>query len=163
MGTSSNGNKNTEGGQSSAYNQAKSSTPKLTKSALEHSNIGEFQKNGRMKSGGHGQDNIEKLEEEGIEYNIVKEFPNGVRLGNVPDHHEPNKREGTKQAWFPKDWTEADIKAAGKELANSEEARNAKGKTTIKGTYKGVNVGIIVENGKIKTIYPDYDQPEEGK
>lgn len=160
MGTYNNGNKNTEGGQSPAYNQAKSSTPKLTKSAIEHSNIGEFQKNGRMKSGGHGQDNIEKLEEEGIEYNIVKEYSNGVRVGNIPGHSEKYKRSGDKQAWFPKDWTEADIKAAGRELANTEEARNAKGNATIKGTYKGVNVGIIVENGKIKTIFPDYNQPE---
>lgn len=160
MGTANKGNRNTKGGQATAFNKAKINTPKLTQSAVKHSNVGEFQKNGRMKSGGHGQDNIEKLEKEGIEYNIVKEYPNGVRLGNIPSHREKYKQSGDRQAWFPKDWTEADIKAAGKELANSEEARNVKGKAIIKGTYKGVNVGIIVENGKIKTIFPDYNQPE---
>ena len=160
MGTGAKGNENTKGGQSAEFKKARASTSKLTKTAIKHSNEGDFQKNGRMKGGGHGQDNIEKLEREGIEYNIVKEYPNGVRLGNIPSHREKYKRSGDKQAWFPKDWTEADIKAAGKELANTEEARNAKGNATIKGVYKGVNVGIIIENGKIKTIFPDYNQPE---
>ena len=45
-----------------------------------------------MKGGGHGQSNINFLEENGIEYNIVKEYDNGVRVGNVPKHKTPSKR-----------------------------------------------------------------------
>ena len=39
-----------------------------------------------MKGGGHGQANIEFLEANGLEYNIVKVYDNGVRIGNIPDH-----------------------------------------------------------------------------
>ena len=46
-----------------------------------------------MKGGGHGQSNINFLEENGIEYNIVKEYDNGVRVGNVPKHKTPQKEQ----------------------------------------------------------------------
>ena len=36
-----------------------------------------------MKGGGHGQSNINFLEENRIEYNIVKEYDNGVRVGII--------------------------------------------------------------------------------
>ena len=63
--------------------------------ALKHSSVGDFTYNpktgqiSRMKGGGHGQSNINFLEENGIEYNIVKEYDNGVRVGNVPKHKTP--------------------------------------------------------------------------
>lgn len=36
-----------------------------------------------MKGGGHGQANIEFLEANGLEYNIVKVYDNGVRIGVI--------------------------------------------------------------------------------
>lgn len=36
-----------------------------------------------MKGGGHGQSNLDFLQENGIEYNIVKEYNNGVRVGVI--------------------------------------------------------------------------------
>lgn len=49
----------------------------------------------KMKGGGHGQANIDFLNANGIEYNIVMEYPNGVRVGNVPSHKVKAKRTGT--------------------------------------------------------------------
>lgn len=57
--------------------------------ALKHSSVGDFTYNpktgqiSRMKGGGHGQSNINFLEENRIEYNIVKEYDNGVRVGII--------------------------------------------------------------------------------
>ena len=36
-----------------------------------------------MKSGGHGQKGMLLLDKYGITYNIVKTYPNGVRVGNM--------------------------------------------------------------------------------
>ncbi len=49
---------------------------------------------------------LELLDKYGIKYNIVKIYPNGVRIGNVPNHKERSKQKGTGQSWFPKSWTE---------------------------------------------------------
>ena len=79
--------------------------------ALVHSNEGTFVNVGknkkpgnhiRLDSGGHGQDGINLLDKYHIKYNIVKTYPNGVRVGNVPDHKRKPKQIGTGQAWFPK-------------------------------------------------------------
>ena len=35
------------------------------------------------------------MERNGIEYNIVKEYPNGVRVGNIPTHKNKFKKTGT--------------------------------------------------------------------
>ncbi len=51
-----------------------------------------------MKGGGHGQRNIELLEEYGFEYNIVKTYDNGVRVGNVALHKTKGKKVGTGQS-----------------------------------------------------------------
>ncbi len=56
-------------------------------STIKHANIGEFTKNPRtgelskMKGGGHGQENIKTLEDNGFDYNVEHEYPNGVRTG----------------------------------------------------------------------------------
>ena len=96
-----------------------------------------------MKGGGHGQYNINFLEENGIEYNIVKEYDNGVRVGNVPKHKTPSKRTGTGQAWFPKN--------------NLPDNKNLPDGVIGYGEYDGVRVGIIKTDGKIGTIFPDAD------
>jgi len=58
-----------------------------------------------MVNGGHGQSNIDYLIKNNIEFNIVDEYPNGVRVGNVPSHKNKFKQTGTGQAWFPSDWS----------------------------------------------------------
>ena len=131
--------------------------------ALKHSSVGDFTYNpktgqiSRMKGGGHGQSNINFLEENGIEHNIVKEYDNGVRVGNVPKHKTPSKRTGTGQAWFPKNWSDSKIKEAGNYVTNLPDNKNLPDGVIGYGEYDGVRVGIIKTDGKIGTIFPDAD------
>lgn len=97
-------------------------------------------------------------EENGIEYNVVKTFENGVRVGNVPNHKYKRKREGTAQAWFPKSWTTRDIVKAGEHVASLKSNQGAPDGVTMWGTYKGVRVGVIKTNGRVATVFPDEDQ-----
>ena len=84
-------------------------------STIAHASVGTFLKNAnRLKSGGHGQANIEEMKRRGIKFVIKKTFPNGVRLGYIPRHYE-KRRQGlgkgqVGQLWFPKNWTESDIR-----------------------------------------------------
>ncbi len=130
---------------------------------LKHSTVGDFTYNpktgevSRMKGGGHGQSNIDLLKENGIEYNVVKEYDNGVRVGNVPKHKTPSKRTGTGQAWFPENWSDNKIKEAGEFVANLSENKSLADGVIGFGEYDGVRVGIIKTNGKVRTIFPDAD------
>ena len=77
--------------------KAGSEIKKITESGLKsidnttitHSCVGDFTYNpktgavSKMKGGGHGQANIEFLEANGLEYNIVKVYDNGVRIGVI--------------------------------------------------------------------------------
>ena len=80
----------------------KGSARTLSQFALVHSSEGKFirpqnpKHSLRLVSGGHGQKGMELLKKYGIAYNIVKIYPNGVRVGNVPDHRE--KRMGINQS-----------------------------------------------------------------
>ena len=65
----------------------------------------------RLHNGGHGQKGMDLLDKYGIEYHVIKTYTNGVRIGNIPNHVNKNKRIGTQQAWFPETWTERDIKS----------------------------------------------------
>ena len=131
--------------------------------ALEHSTVGDFtydHKTGqvsRMKGGGHGQSNIDFLKKNGIDYNIIKEYENGVRVGNVPKHKTPSKRTGTEQAWFPQNWSDSKIKDAGNFIANLPENKSLANGVIAFGEYDGVRVGIIKTDGRIGTIFPDAD------
>ncbi len=93
-----------------------------------------------------------------IEYNIIKTYPNGVRVGNVPKHKEQSKRQKTNQVWFPKTWSNKDIKRAGEHVSGLKANRKAKSGTIMYGNYKGVRVGVIKTNGIIGTVFPDSDQ-----
>lgn len=134
--------------------------------AVVHSNEGDYTKAGkknpiRLKAGGHGQAGINELDKYGIKYNIVKTYPNGVRVGNIPNHKQKMKQTGTRQAWFPKNWSSKDIKHAGEHVANLKGNRHIHmndGKP-VYGMWKGVRVGVIRTNGKIATIFPDSKQP----
>lgn len=140
-------------------------TPKviLDGNYLKHATLGDFTYNPRtgalqkMKGGGHGQDNIDFLETNGIEYNIEKTYTNGVRVGNVPSHKEKLKKTGTGQSWFPENWTVDEIQKAGEYVANLKNARVGQhgAKYSI---YKNVEVGVYIESGKVTTVFPNGTQ-----
>lgn len=46
------------------------------------------------------------MKKNNIEFNIIKEYKNGVRVGNVPRHTNNKKQSGINQSWFPKNGTE---------------------------------------------------------
>ena len=159
MGTSKNGR----------YLNAKGSGRSVSNFALVHSSEGAFTRsqtrvNGemviklRLNNGGHSQKGMELLDKYGIKYNIVKTYPNGVRVGNVPNHKERSKKTGIGQSWFPKSWSDKDIRRAGEHVAGLKENRRIPDGKTIYGVYKGVRVGVKRTNGKIATVFPDSDQ-----
>lgn len=112
----------------------------------------------RLNNGGHGQKGMELLDKYGIKYNIVKTYPNGVRIGNIPNHKERSKKKGIGQSWFPQSWSEKDIRRAGEHVAGLKYNRHASDGEIIYGTYKGVRIGVIKTNGKIATVFPDSHQ-----
>lgn len=149
---------------SGRYLNTKGSATKVSEFALVHSSEGKFTKPSRKKdrlrlvSGGHGQKGMDLLDKYGIEYHVVKTYPNGVRVGYIPDHKNPRKQSGTGQAWFPKKWTEKDIKRAGEHVASLRQNRHVPNGKIVFGVYKGVRVGVIKTNGQPGTIFPDSDQ-----
>lgn len=154
---------------SGRYLNTKGSGRSVSDFALVHSNEGSFTRsltrvNGkaviqlRLNGGGHGQKGMDLLDKYHIKYNIVKTYPNGVRVGNIPTHKDRNKRTGIGQAWFPKSWTENDIRRAGEHVAGLKRNRRIPNGKTIYGVYKGVRVGVKRTNGHIATVFPDSDQ-----
>lgn len=101
---------------------------------------------------------MELLNKYGIKYNIVKTYPNGVRIGNIPNHKERSKKKGIGQSWFPQSWSEKDIRRAGEHVAGLKGNRCISDGKTIYGVYKGVRIGVKRTNGKIATVFPDSDQ-----
>ncbi|MDO5037476.1 MAG: EndoU domain-containing protein [Tissierellia bacterium] len=99
----------------------------------------------------------------GIKYNIVKIYPNGVRVGNVEGHKEPKKRNGTGQTWFPKSWTKKDIQRAGEHVAALKSNKHAKDGQNMCGMWKGVKVIVRKTKGRPATIFPDAKQPTRKK
>ena len=120
--------------------------------------IGKVQLKPRLAAGGHGQAGMKLLDKYGIEYHVVKTYPNGVRVGHVPGHKKAAKAEGVGQSWFPSSWTDKDIKRAGSHVASLKGNRHVPDGVIVYGTYKGVRVGVIRTNGKISTVFPDSDQ-----
>jgi hypothetical protein len=115
-----------------------------------------------MKSGGHGQENIDYLNALNRNYNIEHTFGNGVRTGNVPTHAEAFKQTGVGQSWFPSPWTKTDIDNAGNFVINNNRAAYlaASDGTPVFGVYNGVKVGVIKTGGKHATTFPDLvEQP----
>ena len=148
---------------SGRYLNTKGSGRSVSDFALVHSSEGKYTRPStggklRLVSGGHGQKGLEQLDRYGIKYNIVKTFPNGVRVGNIPSHKSKMKRTGTNQAWFPKNWTEKDIRRAGEHVAGLKHNRRSPDGATMWGVYKGVRVGVKKTNGRISTVFPDKNQ-----
>ena len=159
MGTSKNGR----------YLNTKGSGRSVSDFALVHSSEGAFTRsqtrvNGemviklRLNNGGHSQKGMELLDKYGIRYNIVKTYSNGVRIGNIPNHMQKAKRKEMGQAWFPKSWTDKDIRRAGEHVAGLKGNRRVADGKKIYGFYKGVRVGVIRTYGKIATVFPDSKQ-----
>jgi hypothetical protein len=153
-------------------------------SRVDHAEIGEFTfpnnphlslEPSLMESGGHGQKNLDYLAALGWAVNIVKTYPNGVRVGNIPNHSEPTKN-GTLlggvpqsgQSWFPASWTAKEIRDAGNFVFSSNKTAFAalSNAQTISGKYFGVKVMIlktVQTNGPkyindIGSIFPDVNQ-----
>lgn len=142
--------------------------------AAVHSNEGDFcwrqvhvngkpAKKIRLKAGGHGQKGMDLLDKYHIAYKVVKTYPNGVRVGYIPDHKSPLKQKGTGQSWFPKNWTEKDIRKAGEQIVGLKRNRHKPDGVSVYGNYKGVRVGVIKTHGKIATVFPDSNQNVGGK
>ena len=159
MGTSKNGR----------YLNTKGSGRSVSDFALVHSDEGKYTKPSRkgdklrLVSGGHGQTGMDQLDKYGIKYNVEKTYSNGVRVGNIPNHKNPNKRKSMGQTWFPKSWTTKDIRHAGEHVAGLKGNRHVPDGKAVYGVYKGVRVGVIRTNGKIATVFPDADQSSELK
>lgn len=151
-------------GKSGRYLNTKGSGRTVSDFSLVHSSEGTFTYSSKdhhiskLKSGGHGQAGMDLLDKTGIKYNVVKTYPNGVRVGNIPGHKDPKKRIATGQAWFPKSWSNKDIRHAGEHVAGLKGNRKVPDGQTIYGVYKGVRVGVIRTHGKIATVFPDSDQ-----
>ena len=154
---------------SGRYLNTKGTGRSVSDFALIHSSEGAFVRsqirvNGkiviklRLNNGGHSQKGMELLDKYGIKYNVVKTYPNGVRVGNVERHMKREKSEGVSQSWFPKSWTEKDIRRAGEHVAGLKGNRRIENGKIIYGRYKGVRVGVIRTNGKIATVFPDSNQ-----
>jgi hypothetical protein len=134
----------------------------ISANTVVHASTGTFLKNSnRLKSGGHGQANIEEMKRRGIKFVIKKTFPNGVRLGYVPRHCEKRRRSLSEgqigQLWFPKNWTESDIRKASKAILKFHKGEIKNG-IKIVGWYNNVKVGIIINNHQITTIFPTKEQ-----
>lgn len=149
---------------SGRYLNTKGSGRNVSDFALVHSNEGKYTKPSRkgdrlrLVSGGHGQTGMDQLDKYGIKYNVEKTYPNGVRVGNIPDHKNPNKKKSMGQTWFPKSWTTKDIRHAGEHVAGLKGNRHVPDGKAVYGVYKNVRVGVIRTNGKIATVFPDADQ-----
>lgn len=154
---------------SGRYLNTKGSGRSVSDFALVHSSEGAFTRsqtraNGemviklRLNNGGHSQKGMELLDKYGIEYNVVKTYSNGVRVGNIPNHMQKAKRKERGQSWFPKSWTDKDIRRAGEHVAGLKSNRKIPDGVRVYGVYKGVRVGIMRTNGKIATVFPDSDQ-----
>ena len=156
-------------GKCGLYPNTKGSGRSVSNYALVHSNEGTFTYNpktrkiSKLKSGGHGQAGMDLLDKQGIKYNIVKTYPNGVRVGNIPEHKDPAKKSGIGQSWFPRSWSAKDIRRAGEHVAGLKSNRRVPSGKVIFGTYKGVRVGVIRTHGKIATVFPDSKQPTRRK
>lgn len=137
--------------------------------ALIHSFDGRYshdQKTGKIiniKSGGHSQSAMEIMNKNGIKYNVVKTYENGVRVGNIPSIKDRFKKTGTGMVWFPKSWSVKDMVKAGEHVSSLKHNRGVADGVTIWGTYKGVRVGVIKTHGQVATVFPSHQQPRKGR
>lgn len=151
-------------GKTGRYLNTAGSRTHASEYAVVHSNEGTFVRSGkrhdklRLDGGCHGQAGMDLLDKYHIDYNVIRTYPNGVRIGNVPGHTKKWKRSGTGQSWFPPSWGDRTIKSAGKYVAKLKRNRGARDGIVIRGRYRGVTVCVIMTNGQMGTIFPDRNQ-----
>ena len=92
---------------------------------------------------------MDLLDKYHIGYHVEKTFSNGVRIGIVTKHKKLPDRKPKKQAWFPKTWSESDIRHAGEHVAGLKHNRHRTKDSILFGMWKGVRVGVILTYGKI--------------
>lgn len=138
------------------------SKPFISKKCLKHANIGSFKYSGPkpiiQKNGGHGEDNINYLKSKKIDYEVIIEYNNGVRKGNISIHKVGKQKNKGEHAWFPKNWTAKTIKAAGQYVMSLKKNKKRKDRQPYTGYYKGVKVGTYTNKGFVSTIFPWYIQ-----
>ena len=143
----------------------------ITDKALDHAFLGEFSLPGnpkkstlpgKMKGGGHGQENINYLDKIGRKYKIEHTYKNGVRIGSVDGHDLKFKKSQqgsivTGQSWFPKSWSKKEIKEAGQFVIdkNFNNFKVLQDGIPVFDNFKGVRVGVMKTNGRAATIFPD--------
>ena len=114
----------------------------------------------RMISGGHGQSNIDYLASNGIKVKIVKTYPNGFRVGNVPIHKNKLKREKNGQTWFPRTWSQKDMVKAGEHVSKLKKNRHVKDGVAIYGMYKNVELALLKRTGKSPQYFQTSINPQ---
>ena len=137
----------------------------ISQKAQKHASKGDFiylkkhsqRRNLTMKSGGHGEENINFLKNKGLSYSIDTEFSNGVRFVHIDRHFNKRDTRINGHTWFPKDWDRGDIRKAGEHVASLKRNRKLIDGKRHTGRYRGVTVGIIARNGMLKTIFPFFD------
>lgn len=146
---------NTESKQSLAETPSKSGLSSTSKPIVSsHVSKGEYTVNSnRHIAGGHMEESIKEMERLGIEYNITETYPNGVRVGNIPNSKNSNARKPNSHTWFPASWTEKDVADAANYVQSK--IKNPKDNVEYTRTYKGVRTTIVYNNGKLKTTYPN--------
>ena len=140
-------------------------TKYISKRAIEHASRGTFiypkeyrpKQKLTMKSGGHGQENIDFLTRRKIPYRIDTVYSNGVRLGRVSNHVKKGRTKKKGQIWFPAAWDREDIKRAGQHVASLRRNSKLIDDHRHTGRYRGVSVGIVARKGFIKTVFPLFD------
>lgn len=136
----------------------------VSRQALTHSTLGSYKAaskqwpSGRLVSGGHSQSALEECDRLGIEYQITETLDNGVRIGNIPSSRTKMKRNANGQTWFPEDWSDDDILAAGTYVANTAPVTDNGYVQTA--SYNGVVVRVLRDSSGAATIYPYFDQEE---
>ncbi len=126
---------------------------------IKHISVGDFTVSSkRYISGGHGQDNIIFLNNNGIKYEINVEYNNGVRVGNILDSTNYLFVRGNNHSWFPKNWSKEDI-----QKAIEYGLKNYNGNYDIREIYeyeyKDIKISIIFgKNKSISTAYPNKNQ-----
>lgn len=109
--------------------------------------------------GGHTQDSIDFMKKNNIDFQIVKTYPNGVRIGNILDSEDPDMQSGSNHSWFPESWNqETIINAVTKIVADNNVKKLKNGGEKLSGTYQGVKITAYRRNGIIQTIFPNKDQ-----
>jgi hypothetical protein len=113
---------------------------------------------GRLTKGGHTIWAMAEMDKRGLKYNITRIAANGVIFGDVPNHTDKRKRLPETQIWFPKGWTEHDVRTAGIISANKG-CNTQKYKRAKIAEYKGVKVITWSPDGvRIGTIAPFEEQ-----